>query len=141
MTPDLDQLLHDPKACAQVAPEEARALLLELAPVVEGLRLAAVANGGATRDRALRIAEAAALLGMAEATLYEKARQAPFAAMLVDTGTRSLRFSERRLLEFLKRRSVLGPTGALSPASRRKRLTPGPASPRVTETEREGAGS
>lgn len=105
MTPDLDQLLHDPRQCAAVPPEAALALLLELAPVVEALRWrAASASVVAGSDRALRVGEAADMLGMAEDTLYGKARKPPYVTLLVDTGTRSLRFSERRVVDFLRRR-------------------------------------
>lgn len=106
MTPDLDQLLHDPRECAKVAPEDARTLLLELAPVMEGLRLAAVASNGhgLKHDRALRISEAAALLQLVPETLRRKVKAPPYDRLLIDTGTRSLRFSEKRVQQFLATR-------------------------------------
>lgn len=101
--PDLDQLLHDPKQCASVSPEEALALLLELSPVVEALRCRAAgagSSGPAQSDDLLTIAQAAPLLGLSVAALYKRRNAPRFRKMLVDMGTRTLRFSRRRIEEF-----------------------------------------
>jgi hypothetical protein len=76
--PSFDQLAADPDQAQDLPTEVARALLLQLAPLQEALRLralnAATVGNDMPEDRALGLQEAARVLGMKPGTLYRKWR-------------------------------------------------------------------
>ena len=95
MAPDLAQLLQDPARVGDLPPAEARALLLRLAPVVEGLRLralhAGVSNGQPVApepDRLLTPEEAAERLNMTVARVRELCRLRHLPAFKAGRGWR-----------------------------------------------------
>lgn len=99
--PALTELLQDPARAEALPPEAARALLLQLAPLQEALRLralhAGVQNGqpeALAEDRLLTPQEAARLLGVTPPWLYRRSRSLPFARRL---SRKCLRFSEAGL--------------------------------------------
>lgn len=102
----LVELVKAPELTADVSPADARDLLLRLAPVVEGLRLAATGsrparNGDGTPerpDRLLTIDQAAPLLALSVKALYARADRLPFTRHL---GRGTLRFSEAGLQQWL----------------------------------------
>lgn len=107
--PRLDDLLADPAKARDLRPEVARATLLQLAPLVEALRLQALTapaggNGQdqsqANGDRLLDIQATAAKLGTSTDWLYRRAAKLPFTVRL---GSR-LRFSERGIERWLRQR-------------------------------------
>jgi len=58
----------------------------------------------ATGDELLDVGQAARMLALSPTTLYRRARKPPFAALLVETGTRRVLFSRQRIEEFLRRK-------------------------------------
>lgn len=103
--PTLAQLLADPGQVAALPPAEARALLLQLAPLQEALRLQALnlptgENGrpeAPGEDRLLTPEETAERLGVTPRWLYRHARQLPFTRRL---SRKALRFSEAGLRRY-----------------------------------------
>jgi hypothetical protein len=82
----------------------ALSLSTELSVAASAILASALQRNG-KEDRLLRLDEAAAMLNIAPGTLREKARKnAAFRDLCVRTGTRVLRFSERRVQSFIARR-------------------------------------
>jgi hypothetical protein len=89
---------HLPGSTAGLLALEATALVqrLTVRAVVAPPRLATEAD-----DRLLDTRRAAEMLGMSVSSLQHKARQDPWRGLLVDNGTRLLRWSRRRIEAFL----------------------------------------
>ena len=96
--PTLTDLAAQPSRVEELAPEQARALLVQLATLQAPLLARALVGGGAVpADRLLKIEEAAVRLGQSVDWLYRHADRLPFT---VRQG-RALRFSERRLEAYI----------------------------------------
>jgi excisionase family DNA binding protein len=104
----LGDLLGDPRLVEAMPPEVARALLLQLAPLTEALRLRALSppasvNGqpeAPAEDRLLTVEEAAQKLGLSRDWCYRQAKRLPFAVRI----GRQLRFSERGIERYIRQR-------------------------------------
>jgi hypothetical protein len=82
-------------------------------------------------DQALSVTQAAVLLGKAPTTLYRLARQEPYQSLLVPTGNRTLRFSSRRISEYLGGTATSGPTEGIPALLGRRKGIPRPARPSI----------
>jgi excisionase family DNA binding protein len=93
--PTLADLAAQPERVQELAPEVARALLVQLATLQAPLLARALIGGRQDDggDTLLTVAEASAQLGLGEDWLYRHARKLPFT---VRVG-RQVRFSSRRL--------------------------------------------
>lgn len=129
---------------AEIAADEALLESLD-APLAAGLSAQASALAGrlairammarspdpAAPDQALSVEQAAALLGKAPTTLYRLARQEPYQLLLVPTGNRTLRFSSRRISEYLGGTVTSGPTQGTPALLGRRKGTPRLARPSI----------
>ena len=107
--PDLDDLARDPALVAELTPAVARHLLCLLAALQTPLLARAMAPDAASRPGddgpPVGVAEAARLLGISPTTLYRAARRPPYAAMLLQSGTRKLLFSRQAIAQYIERRT------------------------------------
>jgi len=110
MTPELARLLADPDQVRVLRPETARALLLQLAPLQEALRLRALeARVDVTGQPAapaenlqlLPVSKVTALLNLPRARVYELIRQGEIPALRV--GEKSVRVPRGALQEWIAR--------------------------------------
>src|SRR5262249_8159890 len=94
--PTLADLAAQPGRVDELAPEQARALLVQLAAVQAPLLARALAGSGAaaTTDELLTVDVAAQRLGLSSDWLYRHSKTLPFT---VPVGRRQVRFSARRL--------------------------------------------
>jgi predicted DNA-binding transcriptional regulator AlpA len=110
----LDELLADPMAARKLPREEAARLLLALAPVVEGLRLASLApepaqvfapapNGDT--PTLLTPVQVAAILGKSRQSVYALLRRPDLAPHVRRINARTLRVEEAGLSRWLSRQS------------------------------------
>jgi hypothetical protein len=100
--PTLADLAAQPDRIQDLAPEHARALLVQLATLQAPLLARALTStAGEARDRLLKIEPAAERLGQSVDWLYRHADRLPFT---VRQG-RGLRFSERRLEAYIAARA------------------------------------
>jgi len=108
---DIAELMRDPAAALALPAEEARRLLVELAPVLKALELAAAGPGqephrnGRPEPEAdlLTPEQAARKLGLSIRQLYRRSGRLPFVRKL---GARTLRFDAEGLERWLKRGGV-----------------------------------
>lgn len=82
------------------------------------LDVTAPAPAPSDTEHALTTQQAAARLGVAPITLYRRSKRSPYAELRIDTGTRTVRFSSRRLEAFLCR---VRPEGHPSPPLERRK--------------------
>jgi len=101
--PTLADIAAQPERVTELAPEQARTLLVQLAMLQVPLLARALAGGrqDADGDRLLKIADAATRLGQSVDWLYRHADRLPFT---VRNG-RGLRFSARRLEAYIAART------------------------------------
>lgn len=137
-------IIVPPPTLAEIVADEALLESLD-APVAAGLSAQASALAGrlavrammarpaepSAPDQALTAAEAAPLLGKAPTTLYRLARQEPYRSLLVPTGNRTLRFSSRRISEYLGGTATSGPTKGIPALQGRRKGIPRPARPSI----------
>jgi hypothetical protein len=104
-TPTLAEIAANPALVDQLQGPVAGLLALEATGLVQRLTVRAVTApprlGTDVEDELLDTRTAARHLGMSPVTLQHRARQDPYRPLLVDNGTRSLRWSRRRLEAFL----------------------------------------
>jgi hypothetical protein len=103
--PSVDELLGEPPRALALPVDDARRLLLALAPVVEALRLAAGAPPPARAtpapDSWLTADEVAALLKTTRGAVYSMARRREWAPFCARANRRTLRISQRGLEHWL----------------------------------------
>jgi hypothetical protein len=130
--PTLDAIAADVDALRDV-PREVLGVLLERAAIVQArLQWAvytAAMRGPVAEDDLLDVVAAARVLGLSPLTLSHKHKHPPYAAFVVPTGSRVLRFSRRAIEEW--RASQAGSLAAspVAPPSERKPMPLGPGSP------------
>jgi len=100
--PTLADLAAHPERLDEIAPEQARALLVQLAALQAPLLARALVSGGSRDpDELLTVDIAAQRLGLSEAWLYRHSAKLPFT---VHVG-RQVRFSARRLEAYFAARA------------------------------------
>jgi hypothetical protein len=106
-TPTLAEIAAHPELVDQLSGPVAGLLALEATGLVQRLTVRAVTAparlAAEAADELLDTRTAARLLGMSPITMQHRARQEPYRSLLVDNGTRSLRWSRRRIEMFLMR--------------------------------------
>jgi hypothetical protein len=123
--PSLDELARHPDRALGLTPDVARATFFR-ALIVQQACLGVFAGGASeepgpvdTLDQALTVDQAAGRLGMSPITLYKRAQHPPLSALRIDTGTRQVRFSARRIQDFLAGR--VRPEGLPTPPRGRRK--------------------
>lgn len=105
----LAELVANPAGALSLEPCEARRLLVELAPLVRALELAAVtpapAVNGHEPDELLDADELATALKVARRTVYDLSRRAGWKSFTVRVGG-SLRFRRRGFERWLQRQQI-----------------------------------
>jgi len=99
--PTLADLAAHPERVEELAPEQARALLAQLATLPAPLLARALVAGGRDPDELLTVDVAARRLGLSEDWVYRHAAKLPFT---VHVG-RQVRFSARRLEAYIASRA------------------------------------
>jgi hypothetical protein len=142
VVPSLDEIAARPEGALGLAPEVARDLFFRALIVQQACLgvFAGVLSGSTTADEpdhALTVEQAAARLSMSPITLYKKASHPPLSALRLDTGTRQVRFSARRIADFLAGR--VRPQGPPTPprGGRKGVRMPRPASSTASMRETE----
>jgi hypothetical protein len=108
--PTLAEIAAHPELVEQLPGSVAGLLALEATGLVQRLTVRAltapprIASDAA--DELVDTQTAARLLGMSPITMQHRARQEPYRRLLVDNGTRSLRWSRRRIETSLTRPSA-----------------------------------
>jgi hypothetical protein len=110
--PTLAEIAARPELVEQLPGAVAGLLAVEANGLVQRLTIRAVTApprmAAEAVDELLDTQTAARLLGMSPITMQHRARQEPYRHLLVDNGTRSLRWSRRRIETFLTRPSAPG---------------------------------
>jgi hypothetical protein len=99
----------------------------------------ALAHESPAPDQALSAKQAAERLGKAPTTLYRLARNEPYRSLLLPTGNRTVRFSSRRVMEYLSGTNRPGPNQG-TPAPLDRRMGPRPARPPMVIPNGRGGG-
>ncbi len=131
MTPTLAEIAADEALIETLDPQKAASLSAQASALAGRLAMRVVLArplDPAGPDQALSVQEAALRLGKASSSLYRLARQEPYRSMLVPTGNRTIRFSSRRIVEYLSGTVTSGPIQG-TPAHLDRRKGPRPARP------------
>jgi hypothetical protein len=132
----LDELVDEPERARRLERRTLVAIALRAQTALVICALAMIDASAAPAvavDEVLDVAAAARRLGLSKKTLQKYARRAPYAAFLLEDGTRRLRFSSARI-EAWKHHEPAGSVTAtpVDPPKRRKSgLSPGARPPHI----------
>ncbi len=135
MTPTLAEIAADETLIEALDPQKAASLSAQASALAGRLAMRVVLVqplDPTVPDQALSVQQAALRLGKAPSSLYRLVRQEPYRSLRVPTGNRTIRFSARRIQEYLSGTVTPGPTrGTPAHLGRRKGIIPRPARPPV----------
>jgi hypothetical protein len=131
--PTLAEIAAHPELVEQLPGAVAGLLAVEANGLVQRLTIRAVTApprmAAEAADELVDTRTAARLLGMSPITMQHRARQEPYRHLLVDNGTRSLRWSRRRIETFLTRPSTPVPPAGTAGDARSISAGLGPVPP------------